>query len=73
VIKNILITGCSSGIGYDSAHFLKKDYKVYATARNEKDVARLKSEGLNAFVLDVTKEQDITKIQKQIMNKKKLL
>ena len=62
MIKNILITGCSSGIGYDSAHFLKKNYKVYATARNEKDVARLKSEGLNAFVLDVTKEQDITKM-----------
>ncbi|MEA3521619.1 MAG: SDR family NAD(P)-dependent oxidoreductase, partial [Campylobacterota bacterium] len=52
--KTILITGCSSGIGYDTAHYLHKNgYSVFATARNSSDVARLKDEGLNAHQLDV--------------------
>ncbi len=61
--KNILITGCSSGIGYDTAHYLHANgYKVYATARDAKDVERLKSEGLDAYTLDVTKADDIQKM-----------
>ena len=68
MIKNILITGCSSGIGYDTAHYLQRNgYKVYASARKEDDVARLKSEGLNTFVLDVTKEEDISKMIEYIL------
>jgi len=52
--KSILITGCSSGIGYTCAHGLHKlGYDVFATCRKEADVERLKSEGLNAFRLDV--------------------
>lgn len=61
--KTILITGCSSGIGYDTAHYLHKNgYKVYATARDEKDVERLKSEGLDAYLLDVTSTDAITEV-----------
>lgn len=61
--KNILITGCSSGIGYDTAHYLHKNgYKVYATARDAKDVKRLKEEGLDAYVLDVTCADDISRV-----------
>ena len=52
--KSILITGCSSGIGYTCAHGLQKlGYTVFATCRKEADVERLKSEGLNAFRLDL--------------------
>ena len=59
--KNILITGCSSGIGYDTAHYLHANgYKVYATARKSEDVERLKSEGLDAYKLDVCSESDIS-------------
>jgi NAD(P)-dependent dehydrogenase (short-subunit alcohol dehydrogenase family) len=53
--KSILITGCSSGIGFETALALfQKGYDVYATARNEEDVLRLIGEGINAHQLDVT-------------------
>ncbi|WP_024955435.1 SDR family NAD(P)-dependent oxidoreductase [Sulfurospirillum arcachonense] len=51
---NILITGCSTGIGYFCAHALKKDgYNVFATCRDEKDVEKLQNEGLKAYKLDL--------------------
>ncbi|MEO1503427.1 MAG: SDR family oxidoreductase [Pseudomonadota bacterium] len=51
--RSILITGCSSGIGYASAHGLKqRGWRVFATCRNEVDCERLRGEGLEAFVLD---------------------
>ena len=52
--KSILITGCSSGIGYETAVALKKrGYRVFASARKEEDVIRLKEEGFEAFLIDV--------------------
>lgn len=52
--KTILITGCSTGIGYYVAHELRKEgYTVFATARKKEDVERLQKEGLNAAVLDL--------------------
>lgn len=51
--KSILITGCSSGIGYDAAHTLKsRGWRVFATCRKEEDCARLRDEGLESFPLD---------------------
>jgi NAD(P)-dependent dehydrogenase (short-subunit alcohol dehydrogenase family) len=51
--KTILITGCSSGIGYDAAHTLhRRGWRVFATCRAEEDCARLRSEGLESFPLD---------------------
>lgn len=68
--KNILITGCSSGIGYDSAHYLHDHgYKVYATARKQEDVDKLNKEGLDAYLLDVTNQYAITNILEIIMQK----
>ncbi len=61
--KTILITGCSSGIGYDTAHYLHNNgYKVYATAREANDVERLKQEGLDAHLLDVRDPDAITRV-----------
>lgn len=52
--KTILITGCSSGIGYAAAHALKKrGYRVFAAARKREDVERLRGEGLEAVALDL--------------------
>lgn len=54
-MKSVLITGCSSGIGYACAKALHANpaYAVFATSRKEEDVTRLRHEGLNAFRLDL--------------------
>ena len=52
--KSVLITGCSSGIGYHVAIGLRKrGYRVLATARRLDDVTRLKQEGLECTQLDL--------------------
>jgi len=58
--KSILITGCSSGIGYRVAHDLHNaGYRVFATARKAEDVERLSAEGLESLLLDVTKSETV--------------
>src|SRR5579872_1786203 len=58
--KSILITGCSSGIGFAAAEALqKRGYQVFATTRKEKDVAHLRSLGFESFQLDVNDSTSI--------------
>ena len=58
--KTILITGCSSGIGYDAAHTLhKRGWRVFATCRTQTDCKRLRGEGLESFPLDYEDEASI--------------
>jgi len=65
----VVITGCSSGIGVESALYLReKALKVYPTARKLEDVEYLKSLGFDrAMVLDVTKPQDIKNVIDEIL------
>ncbi len=52
--RSILITGCSSGIGYDAAHGLAaRGWRVLATCRKPADCERLNDEGLESFPLDL--------------------
>jgi len=58
--KTILITGCSSGIGYSTAVILKaRGHQVIVTARDIVDVERLKNEGFTALHLDLAESASI--------------
>lgn len=51
--RSILITGSSSGIGYDAAHGLRAlGWRVFASCRQEQDCARLQSEGFESPLID---------------------
>ncbi|MCF6234180.1 MAG: SDR family NAD(P)-dependent oxidoreductase [Rhodobacteraceae bacterium] len=51
--KTILVTGCSSGIGYDAAHGLRaRGWRVFASCRKPDDCARLKGEGFESPLID---------------------
>ena len=54
-MRTILITGCSSGIGWKCAELLQRDgWGVHATARNEEDAQRLQTLGVSSHILDYT-------------------
>ncbi len=58
--KVILITGCSSGIGFSAAEFFTaKGWQVLATCRNEADCRRLTDLGFDSFPLDYEDESSI--------------
>lgn len=58
--RTILITGCSSGIGYTCAHGLKvRGWNVVASCRRPADVERLKEEGLQCVLIDYEDEPSI--------------
>lgn len=62
----ILITGCSSGIGYRTARHLQDlGYHVIATARNPRDVGFLQGE-FNAFQLDLDDPDSIERALQDI-------
>ncbi|KAA1179277.1 SDR family oxidoreductase [Rhizobium tropici] len=57
----ILLTGCSSGIGAYCARALRDDgWRVFATVRNEADLAPLASDGIEALLLDYTRPETIS-------------
>ena len=58
--KNILITGCSSGIGKDVAITLhNKGWRVFATCRSKTDCTFFTKLGIESFPLDLLKEESI--------------
>jgi len=59
-IRTILITVCSSGIELSLSHGLcSVGYHVFATARKEEDVTKLKKLGFDAFLLDLASSSSI--------------
>lgn len=54
-MKTVLITGCSSGFGLETArHFLERDWQVIATMRTPRDDVLPRSPRLRVIQLDVT-------------------
>ena len=58
--RTILISGCSSGIGRCAAEGLRaRGWRVFATARQPADVARLQAAGLESLLLDLSDSASI--------------
>lgn len=68
MIKRVLITGCSSGIGLDAArHMQANGWHVIATCRKEADIARLRSEGLECHHLELADPDSVAKMVEQVL------
>jgi NAD(P)-dependent dehydrogenase (short-subunit alcohol dehydrogenase family) len=66
--KTILITGCSTGIGYTTALELKKrGHRVICSTRKEADVAYLKTLGFETLLLDLAQSSSIQQAVKQLL------
>ena len=67
--ETVLITGCSSGIGRETATaFLADGWEVYATARNPADIEALGESGCNVATLDVTEDDDVERVVDRIID-----
>lgn len=61
-MKTVLITGCSSGFGLETArHFFERDWQVVATMRTPRENLLPPSDRLRVLQLDVTDAQSIRK------------
>ncbi len=59
-MKTVLITGCSSGFGLETAqYFLDRDWKVIASMRAPREDVLPRSERLRVLALDVTDPESV--------------
>jgi NAD(P)-dependent dehydrogenase (short-subunit alcohol dehydrogenase family) len=67
--RSILITGCSSGIGFCAAETLKaRGWRVFATARKPEDIARLKDGvGVESLYLDYAEPDSIAAAAEHVL------
>jgi NAD(P)-dependent dehydrogenase (short-subunit alcohol dehydrogenase family) len=67
--RSVLITGCSSGIGLASAREMKRrGWRVFATARQPEDIARLKDEeGVDSLYLDYAEPYSIAAAAEHVL------
>jgi NAD(P)-dependent dehydrogenase (short-subunit alcohol dehydrogenase family) len=67
VSKAVLITGCSSGIGWATAKRLSEvGWRVYATARNVEKTTPLEESGCRLLPLDVTDEDSMRRAVEEV-------
>lgn len=67
--KSILITGCSSGIGYCAAVGMRaQGWRVFAACRKPEDCARLQAEGFESPLLDYTDSATIDAALEEVLS-----
>ncbi len=69
--RTILITGCSSGIGYHCAHALQEHggWRVFASCRRQEDADRLAGEGLETLHLDLSDNASIAAAVDEVLRR----
>lgn len=68
--RNVLVTGCSGGIGLCVARGLReRGYRVLATARKAEDLERLRQEGLEGIPLDLDDSVSIQTAVREVLEK----
>lgn len=66
--RSILITGCSTGIGYATAVACRAaGWQVFASARQADDVAQLQREGFQSLQLDLNESASIHRALAQVL------
>jgi len=66
--KTLFITGCSSGIGYHTALFLKqRGHRVICSARKPEDVERLRGDGFECLQLDLADSPSIQRAVNELI------
>ena len=68
--KNILVTGCSTGIGrYVAKALMHRGYRVFATARRSEDVEDLLARGFEAEQMDLASAISVEEATQSILSK----
>lgn len=68
--KSILVTGCSTGIGYTCAIGMQqRGWRVFASARNDDDLAMLQNLGLEVVRLDYCDAASIADCADEVLDK----
>ena len=68
--RNIVITGCSSGIGRRTAEMLsERGYRVLATARKAQDLDQLEKDGFEALALDLEDPVSVSALAKEVLKR----
>ena len=63
-MANVIITGCSRGIGYELARlFAQSGHKVLALSRNDKPIKELNEINITAFPFDICNDKDFRKLE----------
>src|SRR5919112_1052610 len=66
-VSNVLITGASTGIGHATAkRMLAYGWEVFAAARKDEDLERLRGEGFTPIKLDVTDPETIAAAREEL-------